>query len=262
MIRALFTSATGMAAQQTRIDVIANNLANVNTTGFKRGRAEFEDLLYQVEKTPGAQTATGNISPNGIKVGSGVKTVSVQGIHEQGVFEQTGNPLDVAIEGKGFLQVLLPNGETAYTRSGSLSIDANGKLITQNGYQVLGPSTLGITNVLERNIAEDGTITERVAGSTTMSNMGQIQLATFPNSAGLLNLGRNLFAQTESSGAPTTGIPGQSGLGTIRQGFLEGSNVSIADELVAMITAQRAYELNSRVIRTGDEMLQNTVNIK
>jgi len=256
-MKALFTAATGMDAQQVKIGVIANNIANLSTTGFRSSRAEFQDLLYQTFKLAGGETASGISSPSGLQVGSGVKVVSTALLVTPGTLEQTGRSLDIAIEGDGFLQITLPNGDLAYTRAGSLAIDASGALVTQDGFAITGAPTLN-TNGVDRTIGIDGTISARVPPATAPTTEGQLQLYKFPNPAGLSAIGRNLYSETTASGSPTAGTPGQNGLGTMQQGFLESSNVNIAEELIRMIIAQRAYELNSKVIQTADQMLSTT----
>jgi flagellar basal-body rod protein FlgG len=261
MIKSLFTAATGMDAQQTRIAVISNNIANVNTTGFRASRAEFQDLIYETRATPGGEVATGLNAPGGLQIGSGTRVVATPTQNSQGPIEQTGNPLDLAIEGRGFFSVTLPNGDIAYTRAGSLAVDATGKLVTQNGFPVNPAITLN-TQGVDRTIGVDGTIASRVPPASTASTEGQLQLFLFPNESGLESVGRSLFKQTAASGAPTQGVPGNQGYGTVQQGFLEGSNVNIAEELVRMIMAQRAYELNSKVIQTSDQMLNSSSQIR
>ncbi len=261
MIRSLYTAATGMIAQQLNLDVIANNLANVNTTGFKKGRADFQDLMYQVIEEPGTTANQSGTSPTGIQVGLGARPAAVGKIFGQGDFQSTNNPLDVAIEGDGFFQVTLPNGDVNYTRSGAFKIDENGILVTSDGYQVtpaitLPADTIGVT------IAADGNVSVKQPGSTAAANVGQIQIARFPNPAGLRAKGKNLFEQTDSSGAATLGTPGETGLGTLAQNFLEGSNVSVVEEIVQMVTGQRAYEASSKVIQTADQLLSTAINVK
>jgi flagellar basal-body rod protein FlgG len=255
MQRALFTAATGMRAQQMNVDVISNNLANVNTAGFKRSRVDFEDLLYQVLKAPGTEAAAGVETPSGIQIGLGVRPASIQKSFEQGIFQLTENPLDLVIEGKGFFQVSRPNGEINYTRDGSFRIDSTGQMVTANGF-LLEPAVTIPADTTEITVGMDGTVSVLQGGSTTPSTVGQIQLAQFPNDGGLLALGKNLFAETTASGAPTTGTAGEDGLGTINSGYLEGSNVQIVEELVNLIIAQRAYESNSKAIQASDKMLQ------
>jgi flagellar basal-body rod protein FlgG len=260
MIRALYTAATGMEAQQLNIDVIANNLANVSTTGFKKSRADFQDLMYQTLKEPGSlATGTTNV-PTGIQVGLGVKPAAVQRVHLQGDFDQTSNPLDVAIEGDGFLQVTLPDGNTAYTRSGALKLDSTGSVVTSEGDPITPQIT--IPNGAESiTIGNDGTVSVLLPGQSAPSQVGQIQTVRFANPAGLRAEGRNLFRETGTSGTPALGTPGQDGLGQLSQGFLEGSNVSVVEELVAMISGQRAYEINSRAITAADEMLRTVSSL-
>jgi len=260
MIRALYTAATGMEAQQLNIDVIANNLANVSTTGFKKSRADFQDLLYQTLKEPGG-LATGTTSvPTGIQVGLGVKPAAVQRVHLQGDFDQTTNPLDVAIEGDGFFQVTLPDGNTAYSRSGAFKLDSTGSVVTSEGDPITPQIT--IPNGAESiSIGNDGTVSVVLPGQTAPSQVGQIQTVRFANPAGLRSEGRNLFRETGTSGTPALGTPGQDGLGQLSQGFLEGSNVSVVEELVAMISGQRAYEINSRAITAADEMLRTASSL-
>ncbi len=261
MIRALYTSATGMQAQETSIDVISNNLANVNTTGYKKSRADFQDLMYQYLLEPGAQTSASTQNPSGIHVGLGVKTSAVQKVFAQGDLTSTSNPLDLAIEGDGFITVQLPDGTNAYTRSGALQINQDGTLVTADGYQVVGPGTIP-ANALSITIGEDGTVSARVPGTATAQNLGQIQATRFPNNAGLRATGRNLYEETAASGSPVNGIFAQDGFGRIQQGFLESSNVSVVEQVVNMITAQRAYEASSKGISTADEMLGQAINLK
>ena len=261
MIRSLYTAATGMIAQQLNLDNIANNLANVNTTGFKKSRADFQDLMYQIIEEPGTTANQTGTSPSGIQIGLGVRPASVGKVHSQGDFESTGNPMDLAIEGNGFFQVTLPNGDTAYTRSGSFKINENGNMVTADGYE-LTPAIPIANDALGVTVASDGTVSVKQPGSATPTNAGQVQIARFQNPAGLRAKGRNLFEETESSGTATLGNPGEVGLGTIAQGFLESSNVSVVEEIVQMVTGQRAYEANSKVITTADQLLQNAINVK
>jgi len=261
MIKSLFTAATGMDAQQTRIAVIANNIANMNTTGFKASRAEFQDLIYETRQTPGGETASGVNAPTGLQVGSGVNVVATQNLFTQGTMEQTANPLDVSIEGKGFFSVQLPSGDIAYTRAGALSINSSGALVNQNGFPVQPAVTVN-PQASDRRIGIDGTISATAPGATAPTVEGQIQVWTFANDAGLSSIGRNLFRETSASGAGTSGIAGNAGFGTIRQGFLESSNVNIAEELIKMILSQRAYELNGKVISTSDQMLSSTTQLR
>ncbi len=260
MIRSLWTAATGMSSQQTNIDVIANNLANVNTSGFKKSRADFQELLYQMSKAPGSSTSSDTISPTGIQVGLGSRTAAVQKVFSEGDMYETGNELDIAIEGKGLLQVDMPDGTTAYTRAGALKQDGDGRLTTSEGYLITPQITIP-QNATSISIGEDGTVDVFLDGDKTPTEIGVIELATFSNESGLRSLGKNLFAETNSSGAPVTGVPGENGLGTLAQGYLEGSNVSVMEEMVNMIAGQRAYEVNSKAVKTSDEILQMTNNL-
>jgi flagellar basal-body rod protein FlgG len=261
MIRCLWTAASGMQAQNTNIDVISNNLANVNTAGFKRSRAEFQDLLYQTMRPPGVTSANGTQMPTGIQIGHGTRTVSTQKLFIQGDFQQTQNDLDLAIEGRGFFQITQPNGDIAYTRAGNFKIDSEGRMVTADGYLIEPEITLP-TDTLSVSIATDGTVSVLQPGQTSPTDVGNIQLARFVNPAGLESIGRNLFVRTDASGDAITGTPGQEGYGTLAQGNLEMSNVSVVDEMVNMITAQRAYEVNSKAIQTADDMLQVANNLK
>ncbi|MEW6720395.1 MAG: flagellar basal-body rod protein FlgG [Thermodesulfobacteriota bacterium] len=260
MIRSLYTAATGMEAQRLNIDVVANNLANVNTTGYKRSRADFQDLIYQTISEPGATSAEGMEIPSGIQVGLGVRTVAVQKMFEQGDFSATGNPLDLVIEGDGFFQVTKPDGEIGYTRAGAFKLDSQGRIVTSDGYPV-EPSLTIPSDATSITVGTDGKITVTQAGSGTPSEVGQIALARFSNPAGLRSLGKNLFAPTESSGEAITANPGADGMGTIGQGFLEMSNVNVVEEMVNMIVSQRAYEINSKAVTASDEMLQVINNL-
>jgi flagellar basal-body rod protein FlgG len=259
MLRAFSTSATGMAAQQTLVDVIANNLANINTTGFKRSQVAFQDLLYIKLKDAGAEVVSGLKSPSGIEVGSGVRTAATIKVFTGGELDNTGRPLDIAISGDGFIQVSAPSGETMYTRDGSLQMNADGELVTSTGFRI-EPAISIPTDFASIDIGKDGSV-NITDSSGTQSVVGTIELARFPNPAGLSSEGDNLWAQTDASGTPTTGTAGDSGLGTIQSGFLEKSNVQMITELVNLITAQRAYETNSRAIRAGDEMLRQANQI-
>jgi len=255
MMRSLWIAKTGLDAQQTQLDVISNNLANTSTNGFKRSRAVFEDLLYQTQHQPGAQASEQNRIPSGLQVGTGVKPVATVKNFSQGNLQLTGNNLDVAINGNGFFAVELPDGTQGYTRDGSIQVSAEGTMVTSNGYPVLGPITIppeaqGIT------IAQDGTVTAKVAGQTAPQTLGQLQIATFVNPAGLSSEGQNLYKETAASGAPTLGTPGQNGAGILSQGYVETSNVNVVEELVGLIQSQRAYEINSKAISTSDQMLQ------
>ena len=261
MMRALYTAATGMSAQQLNMDVIANNLANVNTVGFKRSRADFQDLLYQEIRPAGAPVAQGAQSPTGLEVGLGVQPGSTETMFDQGTLQNTGNPLDVGIEGNGFYKVLLPDGTNGYTRDGSFKMDSQGKLVNSNGDAIQPEITIpadanGVT------IGTDGTVSVTVGGSNTPQNIGKLTLTRFSNPAGLQNLGGNNFRDTAASGTPIDGTPGQNGYGSLSQGILEMSNVSIVTEMVNMITAQRAYEVNSKAIQTSDQMLQTANQLK
>ncbi len=255
MIRALFTAATGMEAQQLNIDVIANNLANVNTTGFKKSRADFEDLLYQTLREPGAANTGNTQISTGIQIGLGTRPAAVQRVFKQVDFIQTGNPLDVAIEGEGMFQITLPSGDTAYTRAGSFKLDSTGSLVTSEG-DIISPQISIPQDAQSVTIGSDGTVSVLLPGQTTASQVGQIQTVRFTNVAGLRALGRNLFAETQTSGPAQLGTAGENGYGTLLQGFLEGSNVNVVEELVSMIVGQRAYEINSRAIQAADEMLR------
>ena len=259
MLRAFSTAATGMTAQQMMLDVIANNLANINTTGFKRSQINFQDLLYVNIKEPGTEVSSGINSPGGIEIGSGVHAASTIKVFTAGELQNTDRPLDVAILGDGFLQITMPNGDLRYTRDGSLQINANGELVTTNGYSIEPAISIPI-DATSVSIEKDGGINiTDVSG--TQSVIGTIQLARFPNPSGLSSEGDNLLSETEASGTPTTSTPGENGFGTVLSGFLEKSNVQIVTELVNLINAQRAYEINSRAIRAGDDMLQTANNI-
>ncbi len=259
MLRAFSTAATGMSAQQMMVDVIANNLANINTNGFKRSQIDFQDLLYETLQEPGIEVSSGINSPGGVEIGSGVRVASTVKVFTPGELQSTGRSLDIAITGEGFLQVNMPNGEIRYTRDGALQANANGELVTTTGYSIEPAITIPI-DALSVDIGKDGGV--NVTDSTgTLSVVGNIQLARFANPAGLSNEGDNLLAETEASGTPTTGTPGESGFGTIQSGFLEKSNVQMVTELVNLITAQRAYEVNSRAIRAGDDMLRTATGI-
>lgn len=261
MIRSLWTAASGMQAQTTNIDVISNNLSNVNTAGFKRSRAEFQDLLYQTMRPPGVDSAGGNQVPTGIQVGHGTRTAATNRLFTQGDFQHTQNELDIAIEGQGFFQIVQPNGDIAYSRAGNFKIDSEGRIVSPDGY-LMEPEITIPTDTIAVSIGTDGTVAVLQPGVTEPTEIGNIELARFVNPAGLSGIGRNLFAQTEASGDPITGTPGEEGYGTLAQGYLEMSNVSVVDEMVNMITAQRAYEINSKAIQTSDEMLQQANNLK
>ncbi|MDH4191196.1 MAG: flagellar basal-body rod protein FlgG [Betaproteobacteria bacterium] len=255
MIRSLWISKTGLDAQQTQLDVIANNLANVGTTGFKRGRAVFEDLLYQTVRQPGAQSSQQTQAPAGLQIGTGVRPVATARIHTQGNLQQTGNNLDLAINGQGFFQIQMPDGTTAYTRDGSFHLDAQGQVVTSNGFHVQ-PAITVPSAAQSISIGQDGVVTATLAGSSTPVQLGSIQLANFVNPGGLQSNGQNLYTETPASGTPTTGTPGLNGMGLLSQGYLETSNVNVVEELVNMIQTQRAYEINSKSIQTSDQMLQ------
>lgn len=259
MNKALWVAKTGLEAQQSRMSVISNNLANVNTTGFKRDRASFEDLLYQNVRQVGAQSSQNTRLPTGLQLGTGVRTVATEKIHTLGNIVQTGNSMDVAVQGRGFLQVLQPDGNIAYSRDGALKLDETGQLVTSNGY-VVQPAITVPSNATSVTIGSDGVVSALVPGSTSPTQLGSIQLADFINPTGLQAIGQNLFQESASSGAPTTGTPGLNGLGSVVQGALETSNVNVVEELVNMIETQRAYEMNSKAIQTTDRMLQYVTN--
>jgi len=261
MIRALWTAASGMQAQQLNIDVVANNLANVSTTGFKKSRADFQDLMYQTVKTTGAPSTNSTTIPTGIQVGLGVKTAAVTKIFSAGNITQTGNDLDLAIQGDGFFQVQQSDGSTAYTKAGSFKKDGQGKVVTSDGSPVL-PEILIPANATKVTVGSDGTVSVQQAGQTAATTVGTLQLASFSNPSGLNSIGKNLFLPTDSSGAATTGTAGQNGLGSLEQGYIEMSNVSTMDEMVNMIVGQRAYEINSKVVQAADEMLQQASGLK
>jgi flagellar basal-body rod protein FlgG len=259
MLRALYSAAAGMESQQLNLDVISNNLANVNTTGFKKSKIEFEDLLYQTARAPGSEAGAGNLLPTGIQIGHGSQVVATSRIFTNGELSQTGEPLDMAINGDGFFQVTMPDGSLAYTRAGSFKTDSGGRIMTSDGlpvssgFQAVPPGTLNIT------VASSGDVTYTTAsGSTTY----QIQLTRFINPNGLDSLGRNLYKETPSSGSPELGTPGQNGFGQLEQGQLEMSNVKVVEEMVHLIMAQRAYEVNSKAVQAADEMLQQGNNLK
>ena len=254
MIRSLWIARTGLDAQQTQLDVISNNLANVSTNGFKRSRAVFEDLLYQTMRQPGAQSSQQTQIPAGLQLGTGARPVSTARIFTQGNLQKTDNTLDLAIQGNGFFQVLLPDGTTGYTRDGSFQKDNQGQIVTSDGYP-LQPNITSPANALSMSIGTDGTVTVTQPGSAAATQIGSIQLATFINPAGMLSMGQNLYQETAASGTPTPNTPGTNGAGIVNQGYVETSNVNVAEELVTMIQTQRAYELNSKVVSTSDAML-------
>lgn len=260
MISALWVARTGLDSQQTQLDVISNNLANTSTNGFKRARAVFEDLIYQTMRQPGAQSSQSTTIPSGLQIGTGVRPVSTVRIQTQGNLQQTGNPLDLAIQGSGFFQILLPDGTTAYTRDGSIQQDSQGQLVTSSGYP-LQPTITIPANALSITIGKDGTVSVTQAGTTGSTQVGTIQVATFVNPAGLQSIGENLSLETTASGNATPVTPGTNGSGSVNQGFVETSNVNVAEELVNLIQTQRAYEFNSRVVQTADAMLSRLTQI-
>ncbi|MFZ3040391.1 MAG: flagellar basal-body rod protein FlgG [Thiobacillus sp.] len=260
MIRSLWIAKTGLDAQQTQMDVISNNLANVSTSGFKRSRAVFEDLLYQTIRQPGAQSSEQTQLPSGLQIGTGVKPVATERIFTQGNLQQTGNAKDVAIQGNGFFQVLMPDGTTSYSRDGSFQADANGQLVTSSGYAVQPAITIP-ADAQSLTIARDGTVSITQPGSSNATSIGTLQLAMFINPAGLQSLGENLYAETAASGTPSSNAPGSNGAGLLNQGYVETSNVNVVEELVNMIQTQRAYEINSKAISTSDQMLQRLTQL-
>jgi flagellar basal-body rod protein FlgG len=259
-MRSLWTATTGMSAQNLNMDVIANNLANVSTSGFKKSRADFQDLLYQIMKVPGSPTSADTKSPSGIQVGLGVQPGSVTKVFTEGDIVQTSNTLDVAIEGAGFFQVALPDGNTAYTRSGNLKLDGEGRITTSDGYPIQPEITIP-EDALQVTISQTGVVSAIVGGDTTSTELGNIDLADFVNDAGLIAIGKNLFRETEASGTALVGTPGSNGIGTLLQGYVENSNVNLVEEMTQMISAQRAFEINSKVISTSDEMMQTVTNM-
>lgn len=261
MIRALNTSASGMAVQQMNIDNIANNLANVNTSGFKTSRLGAQDLVYQNIVLPGSSSTESNMLPVGLQIGLGVRPISTNKLYSQGVLMQTENPLDMAIEGDGFFQVTMPDGSLAYTRDGSFKIDGEGNVVTSDGFKIEPAITIP-SDATSISVGIDGTITAIVGGSSTPEELGKITLARFANPAGLINIGKNLLKESAASGSPVVGTPGTEGTGSIAGGFLEMSNVDVVKEMVEMIRAQRAYQINSRVVQGADEMLQTVADIK
>ncbi|MBA3023892.1 MAG: flagellar basal-body rod protein FlgG [Gammaproteobacteria bacterium] len=260
MIRSLWISKTGLEAQQTQMDVISNNLANVSTTGFKRSRAVFEDLLYQNLRQPGAQSSQQTQIPSGLQIGTGVRPIASERIHTQGNLQQTGNNMDLAIQGNGFFQVLMPDGTTAYSRDGSFQLDSQGQIVTANGYP-LQPAMTIPANATSVTVGLDGVVSVTQAGVPAPVQVGSVQLATFINPGGLESMGQNLYLETASSGTPNTNVPGTNGTGTLSQGYVETSNVNVVEELVNMIQTQRAYEINSKSITTSDQMLQRLSQI-
>lgn len=260
MMRALFSGASGMHAQTLNMDVISNNLANINTSGFKKSRAEFQDLIYQTLREPGAKSTISTEIPTGMQVGLGVKPVAINKVFSQGNFKHTGGPLDLVIEGDGFFQVTMPDGTIAYTRDGTFNRDSTGRVVTNEGYPIEPAITIP-ADAISVTIGNDGTVSVLRPGETEATEVGTIQLVKFINPAGMKNLGKNLFLNTTSSGDPIQGTPGLEGLGTISQGYQEMSNVDIVEELVGMIIAQRAYETNSKAIRAADGMLREAINL-
>jgi flagellar basal-body rod protein FlgG len=256
----MYTAASGMEAQQTNIDTIANNLANINTTGFKLSRAQFQDLLYQNIRYAGAASTSSTEIPVGLQVGLGTKPVATETVFTQGDFSATNNPLDVVIQGQGFFQILQPNGQIAYTRNGNFQMNSSGALVNSDGYS-LNPQITIPTDQVGITVGSDGTVSVQLSGQTQPQQVGSIQLALFQNPAGLQPIGSSLFVPTQSSGEAVTGTPGQNGLGTLIQGFVEQSNVSVVNEMVNMIVSQRAYEANSKVIRAADDMLSQANNV-
>jgi flagellar basal-body rod protein FlgG len=260
MMRSLWIAKTGMEAQQVQLDNISHNLANVATNGYKRSHAVFEDLIYQNMRQSGANSTEQTTLPTGLQVGLGVRPVATARIYTQGNLQQTGNNLDLAIKGDGFFQIQMPDGTTAYTRDGSFQLDANGQMVTSNGYTVLPGITIP-NNAQTLTIGNDGTVSVTLPGQPIPQTVGQLQLANFVNPAGLDPKGQNLFTETASSGTPNTGSPANNGMGALQQGFVETSNVNVVEELVQMIQTQRAYELNSKAVQTSDQMLQKLAQI-
>ncbi|TQR32986.1 flagellar basal-body rod protein FlgG [Campylobacter sp. MIT 99-7217] len=262
MIRSLHTAATGMIAQQTQIDVTSNNIANVNTAGFKKSRAEFADLFYQTMKYAGTSTSATTLSPSGIEVGLGVRATATTKIFSTGSFKSTSTDgFDMAIEGNGFFQIQLPDGTTGYTRNGQFTLDADGNVVTSEGYLLIPQITVPEGSQYP-SVAKDGTVSVMLAGETEQTQIGQIELANFINPAGLHSMGENLYLETGSSGAPVVGIPNENGMGAIRHGFVEMSNVQLVEEMTDLITGQRAYEAGSKAITTSDEMLSIVNQLK
>ena len=260
MIRSLWIAKTRLDAQQTNMDVIANNLANVSTNGFKRQRAVFEDLLYQTLRQPGAQSSEQTTLPSGLQIGTGVRPVATERLHSQGNLSQTNNSKDIAIKGEGFFQVQMPDGTNAYTRDGSFQVDQNGQLVTAGGFQVQPAITIP-ANALSMTVGRDGIVSVTLQGQTATQQVGQLTLTTFINNSGLESVGENLYQETASSGAPNETTPGLNGGGLLYQGYVETSNVNVAEELVNMIQTQRAYEINSKAVSTSDQMLQKLAQL-
>ena len=261
MMRALWTAATGMNAQQANMDVISNNLANVNTTGFKKSRTDFQDLMYQTMSRAGAATGPDTQLPSGIQIGTGTRQVATQKIYTEGSPQSTGNNLDLAIEGDGFFQILLPDGTTAYTRDGSFKKDSQGRMVTSDGYP-LQPQINIPDNATDITISADGRVSATIPNQTDTQDLGQLELARFVNPAGLSSIGRNLLQETSASGNPVTSNPGDDGAGTLSQKYIEMSNVQVVEEMVNMIVAQRAYEINSKAVQTADSMLEQAASLK
>lgn len=261
MMRALWTASSGMSAQQNNIDVVANNLANVNTNGFKTMRSNFQDLMYQTMRQAGTATGPDTQVPTGIQFGSGVRQASTQRLYTEGSPVSTGGSLDMMIEGEGFFQITMPDGTTSYTRDGNFTSDSQGRVVTSDGY-FLQPAITVPTTATAVSISADGRVSATIPGQTDAQDLGQIQLVRFVNPAGLSAVGRNLLVETAASGAPVAGNPGADGAGTLQQKYLEGSNVQVVDEMVNMITAQRAYEMNTKVITTCDDMLSQAASLK
>ena len=261
-MRSLDIGATGMMAQQMNVDVISNNIANMSTSGYKRQRAAFQDLMYQTIDRPGSTSSdSGTTVPSGIQMGLGVKTGAVYRMHSQGTLTVTDNQLDLAITGEGFFQIQMPNGDTGYTRDGTFQLNENGEIVTTQGY-VVDPGITVPTNATSIDINPDGEVFAHITGQVALTNLGQLQLASFINPSGLDSIGNNLYLETTASGTPTTGTPGSDNFGTVQQGSLESSNVNVVSEITNLIQAQRAYEMNSNVISTSDEMLQTITQLR
>jgi len=261
-MRSLDIAGTGMQAQQTNVEVISNNIANMSTTGFQRRRAEFQDLIYQNLRSVGSNSSdNGSVVPSGAQIGLGVKTAAIYRICEQGTLTQTGNSLDMAIQGNGYFQVTLPSGETAYTRDGTFALSPDGTIVTADGYSVV-PGITVPTNAVTVTVNSSGQVQATISGQTTPTTLGQLQLASFPNQAGLDAQGDNLFLQSGASGTAVTGVPGSPGFGSVMQGYVESSNVNVVTEITNLITAQRSYEMNSKVITSSNEMLQTLTNLR
>jgi flagellar basal-body rod protein FlgG len=255
MNQSLWIAKTGLDAQQTKMSVISNNLANASTTGYKRSRAVFEDLLYQNQRQVGAQSSQDSVIPTGMMIGTGVRTVATEKLFSQGSMTQTENPLDIGIDGKGFLQVLMPDGSMAYTRDGELQVDNQGQLVNSSGYAIQ-PSVSIPLEAQSITIGTDGSVSVRLPNAAATTQVGNLQLVDFINPAGLQPVGANLYIESNASGSPQSGTPGTNGMGSVVQGYVEGSNVNVVEELVSMIETQRAYEMNSKAIATSDQMLQ------